>query len=514
MQGSTLMQAHEPILRTDNLTKRFGNVVANKAISFQVNKGEIHCLLGENGAGKTTLAECLYGFYRLDSGEIYLKGEKAKIDSPRDAVNLGIGMVHQHFVLVRPLTVLENIVVGTDAAQPILDLSKARKRLEKLCSEYGITLDLTAKVWQLSVGEQQWVEILKALFSGVELLVLDEPTAVLTPQEADKLFDILAKMKADGLSIIFITHKLREVMAVSDRVTVLRKGEKVATVNTNEVTQSDLAQMMVGRQVAFRVTKGKARTGAPLLEVRNLCVRNDRGQEALKGVSLQVRRGEIVGVAGVSGNGQRELFESIVGVRRVEQGQVVFNGKDITNDEPRSIAARGVAHIPEDRLSEGLVPDFSISENLILGLHNRGRFFWRGIYLDSREVKDFSSKCIDEFDIVTPSADQKTSNLSGGNLQRVILARELATNPQCLVANQPTRGLDVGAIEYVYRRLIEQRDEGVGVLLFSEDLDEILNLADRIIVFFRGETVGTLKAEEATREGIGLLMAGIVEGDQ
>jgi ABC-type uncharacterized transport system ATPase subunit len=507
------MHADEAILQTRDLTKRFGATTANDRVSFEVKRGEIHCLLGENGAGKTTLAECLYGLYRPQSGEIYFKGQRVDIESPRDAIELGLGMVHQHFTLVRPLTVLENIVVGTDAAQTILDLSEARKRLDELCSKYGVSIDLTAKIWQLSVGEQQWVEILKPLFSGVDLLILDEPTAPLTPQEADRLFVILRKMKDEGLSIILITHKLREVMEVSDRVTVLRDGKKVATVNTSDVTRSDLARMMVGREVVFNVEKDEARIGAPVLEVQGLRVKNDRGQDALQGVSLQVRSGEIVGAAGVSGNGQRELFESIVGVRQVDQGKVFLKGEEITNDAPWAIAARGVAHIPEDRLSEGLVPDFSISENLMLGLQ-RERFFWHGIYLDSHAVKDFSSRCIEEFGIVTTSADQKTSNLSGGNQQRVILARELSTNPRCLIANQPTRGLDVGAIEYVRKRLIEQRDAGVAVLLFSEDLDEIFNLADRIIVFFKGAIVSTMDAEDATRERIGLLMAGAGEDEQ
>lgn len=505
------MHADDLILETRDLTKRFGTVLANDRLSFDVKKGEIHCLLGENGAGKTTLAECLYGYYQPDDGGIYFKGRAVEIDSPADAIHLGVGMVHQHFVLVRPLTVLENIVVGTDAATPVLDMRPARARLEKLCSEYGLSLDLSAKIWQLSVGQQQWVEILKALFVGIDLLILDEPTAVLTPQEADNLFSILNKMKAEGLSIIFITHKLREVMQVSDRVTVLRKGRKVATVRTSEVTRANLAEMMVGREVVFRVTKDESKIGSPALQVDDLIVKDDWGQNALRGISLQVHEGEIVGVAGVSGNGQRELFEAIIGARGSLGGRIFLAGEEITHMDPRGIAVQGVAHIPEDRLSEGLVPDFSVAENLMLGLH-QDHFFRGGLYLDPNEVQKFARECIEDFGIVTPSEKERTRNLSGGNLQRVILARELATHPKCLVANQPTRGLDVGAIEYVHGRLIEQRDSGVAVLLFSEDLDEILDLSDRVLVLFKGEIVGELDPVSATREQIGLLMAGVPEG--
>jgi ABC-type uncharacterized transport system ATPase subunit len=504
------VQADDLILQTRALTKRFGSVLANDQISLDVRKGEIHCLLGENGAGKTTLAECLYGFYQPDAGEIRFKGEPVEIDSPSDAIRLGIGMVHQHFVLVRPLTVLENIVVGTESAAPILDMGPAQHRLERLCSEYGLSMDLDAKIWQLSVGQQQWVEILKALFVGIDLLILDEPTAVLTPQEANNLFAILNRMKSEGLSIIFITHKLREVMQVSDQVTVLRKGRKVATVPTGQVTRSELAEMMVGREVIFRVTKEVARSGPAILEIEDLVAQDDREQTALRGISLTVRKGEIVGVAGVSGNGQRELFEAIIGVREGLRGRIALAGEDITHLSPRQIAVRGVAHIPEDRLSEGLVPDFSVAENLMLGLH-QDHFFRGGLYLDQREVHGFAQECIDDFGIVTPSQKQRTRNLSGGNLQRVILARELARDPKCLVANQPTRGLDVGAIEYVHRRLIERRDDGVAVLLFSEDLDEILDLSDRVLVIFKGQIVGELDPKTASREQIGLLMAGITE---
>lgn len=510
------MENSEPLLRTVNLTKTFGSVVANKEVSLEINPGEIHCFLGENGAGKSTLSECLYGFYCPDCGEIYFNGKKVEIKSPNDAIRLGIGMVHQHFILVRPLSVVENIIVGTDAARMFLNLSEATSRLEKLCADYDLTLDLSAKIWQLSVAEQQWVEILKALFGGVKLLILDEPTAVLTPQEADKLFVILRKMKREGLSILFITHKLNEVLEVSDRVTVLRKGEKIATVNTSDVTREDLARMMVGRDVVFRLDKPEVSIGEPILEVKDICAHNDRKQMALHDLSLTVNAGEIVGVAGVSGNGQKELFESIIGVRPTDSGTILLAGKDITHASVADIASMGLssmgmASIPEDRLKEGVVPDFSISENLVLGLHKHRFFKFNGCYLDSKEVDQFSEDCIRDFDISTPTAKQPIRNLSGGNIQKVVLARELSGNPICLLANMPTRGLDVGAIEYVHNRLLKQCEKGTGILLFSDDLDEIMNLADRILVIFKGSIVADLPPT-VSREEIGLLMAGSTGG--
>lgn len=512
------MEKSEPLLRTVKLTKKFGSVIANKEVSIEINPGEIHCFLGENGAGKSTLSECLYGFYSPESGDIYFDGKKVKIKSPSDAIHLGIGMVHQHFILVRPLSVIENIIVGTDAAHMFLNLSEATRRLEILCTAYDLCLDLSAKIWQLSVAEQQWVEILKALFGGVKLLILDEPTAVLTPQESEKLFVILRKMKQEGISILFITHKLNEVMEVSDRVTVLRKGEKIATVKTADVTREDLARMMVGREVVFRINKPLVKIGEPVLEVKNLYAHNDRRQEALHDLSLNVKSGEIVGIAGVTGNGQKELFESIVGIRDTDSGKILLSDKDLTHLSVAEIASlglssMGMASIPEDRLKEGVVPDFSISENLILGLHKYKFFKFHGCYLDSKEVDRFSEKCIKDFDIVTPSAKQPIRNLSGGNIQKVVLARELSGDPICLIADMPTRGLDVGAIEYVHNRLLKQCEKGTGILLFSDDLDEIMNLADRILVIFKGSIVAELPPT-ATREEIGLLMAGSLGGEQ
>lgn len=496
------------LLRTDHLTKRFPQIVANDDISFEVKTGEIHCLLGENGAGKTTLAEILYGAYKPDAGSVYFKGQPITLASPKDAIEFGIGMVHQHFVLIPPLSAVENIIIGTKSARVWLDLNQARRKLKTLCANYGVDLDLDAEISQLSVGEQQWVEILKALYGGVELLILDEPTAVLTPQESEKLFAILRKMREDGLSIIFITHKLKEVMAVSDRVTVLRRGRWVSTVETSTVTKEDLAKLMVGREVVFRLEQEKVGAGEILLEVRDVYAQNDKGHAALRGISFQLRRKEILGLAGVSGNGQRELFDVLVGVRRATAGQVIFEGREITHRSASHIASFGLASVPEDRIHQGLIMDFRVDENLILGLHRSNRFS-KWSLLNQARIEAFAQKMIEDYDIATSSLSQTTKVLSGGNLQKVILARELSQEPNCLIVSQPTRGLDVGAAEYVRRRLVEQRDRGAGILLISEDLDEIFNLATRIAVIFKGQIVGIIEVEEATPEAVGLLMAGV-----
>lgn len=497
----------EPLLRVEHLTKRFPQLLANDAVSFDVRRGEVHCLLGENGAGKTTLAECLYGTYRPDGGQIHFKGQSLSLSSPKDAIRAGLGMVHQHFVLAPPLTAIENIVVGVRSEPALTNLRRAKQRLETLCGTYGIELDLSATIAQLSVGEQQWVEILKALYVGVDLLILDEPTAVLTPQKAEQLFAILRKMKADGLSVIFITHKLHEVMEVSDRVTVLRKGKRVGTLNTCETTKEELAKLMVGREVVFRLEKEALNEGPALLEVHDVRAYNDRGQEALQGVSMTLRRNEIMGLAGVSGNGQRELFEVLVGMRRATAGRACLEGEDLVNRSPRFVMERGLASVPEDRLHEGSVGEFRVDENLILGLHRQPPYA-KGQFLSPAHIAAAAKESIRRFDIATPSAAQVTRTLSGGNIQKVILARELSQNPKCLVVNQPTRGLDVGATEYVHRQLLAQRQRGAGILLISEDLDEIFNLADRIAVMFKGRVVAVLDAARATLEQVGLLMAG------
>jgi len=500
----------EPLLRVENLTKRFPQVLANDSVSLAIERGEIRCLLGENGAGKSTLAEILYGVHQPDSGTIYYKGQPVTLSSPRDAIDLGIGMVHQHFVLVPPLPVIENIVVGTDSRGIMLELDQACRKVEALCADYDVELDLHAKVWNLSVGEQQWVEILKALYVGVELLILDEPTAVLTPQEADKLFAIIRKMREEGLSIIFITHKLKEVMAVSDRVTVLRKGRLISTVDTAATTKEELARMMVGREVIFQIENKLVEPGETLLQIEDLRARDDQGHECLQGLSLIVRRREILGLAGVSGNGQRELFDVLAGVMKATSGKIILDGTDITNHSPRYIAGQGIANVPEDRIRQGLIMDFGVDENLILGLHRTEPFSKAG-FLNYKEIRSFAQELIERYEIMTPSVTQTTRVLSGGNLQKVILARELSQRPHCLIVSQPTRGLDVGATEYVRRQLLNQRDRGAGILLISEDLDEIFNLATRIAVIFKGKIVGLFDISEATLEEVGLLMAGARE---
>ncbi len=495
-------------LKVNFLTKKFPLVLANDRISFDVRKGEIHCLLGENGAGKSTLAECLYGFYLLDSGEIIVKGRKVDIHSPLDAINLGIGMVHQHFMLVDVLTVVENVMLGIHSKGVFLDYAEVESKLDELCKSYGVNLDLRAKIWQLSVGEQQWVEILKALYVGVDLLILDEPTASLTPQESERLFSVLQKMKAGGLSIIFITHKLKEVMDVSDRVTVLRKGKKVDTVNTSEVTMEELATMMVGREVLFRVQKDSTTRGDAILEINELRANNDMGRPAVNGVDLTLYCGEILGLAGVSGNGLKELFEVLMGLRKATGGKILLKGKDVTHLNTNGIKKVGIGNIPEDRFRMGVIPDFSVGENLILGQHHNRDYLNFG-FLDSKKIRTEGEKSIDEFDIMTPSIDHPTKFLSGGNIQKVILARELRLGPCVLLANQPTRGLDVGVIEFFHQRLVEKRRMGVGILLASEDLDELFELSDRIAVVFKGQVKGVFDIKKARRDEIGLLMAGI-----
>ena len=512
-QTITQRGEHELLVETIELTKRFPKVLANDRISFDVRKGEVHCLLGENGSGKTTLARCLYGFHQPDGGEIRFRGQRTTIASPSHAIRLGIGMVHQHFVLIDPLSVVENVIMGNEGKGILLDLKEAERKLEALCDVYGVDLNPKATIWQLSVGKQQWVEILKALYVGADLLILDEPTAVLTPQETERFFAILRQMRDEGLSIIFVTHKLQEVMQVSDRVTVLRRGKKVDTVNTADVTQEGLARMMVGRDVIFELEREDIARGEPVLEVEDLHALDDMGVEALRGLSFQLHRHEILGLAGVAGNGQRELFEVLIGVRKAKSGRVLVQGQDITNQAPSKIMSKGIGHIPEDRIHDGLVPEMSVAENLVLG-QQWNPPYRRGALLDQKEIHRFADKCVSDYSITTPSVDQLTKFLSGGNLQKLILARELWICPQALLANQPTRGLDVGVIEYVHQRLLDKRREGAGILLASEDLEELLALSDRIAVIFSGQIVGIFDRSEASIERIGLLMAGILEGTE
>ncbi|MCL4459952.1 MAG: ABC transporter ATP-binding protein [Chloroflexi bacterium] len=496
------------ILRMENITKIFPGVVANDGVTLEIEQGEIHALLGENGAGKTTCMNILYGLYRPNSGRITFRGEEIHIHSSKDAINLGIGMVHQHFMLVPTLTVVENIVLGLPSRrEPLLDLEKAKAEIARLSKSYGLEVDPIALVWDLSVGMQQRVEIIKALYRGADLLILDEPTSVLTPAEVRDLFLILQRLAHDGHSIIFITHKLDEVMEISDRVTVLRDGRVVATVHTAETSKAALARMMVGREVLFRLDKPPVEPGKTVLEVRNLNVPSSRYLSALKNVSLGIRRGEILGIAGVDGNGQSELAESICGLRRPTSGHIFILGQEVTNHSPRELFELNLAHIPEDRQKVGLVMDFTITENIIIKNFYRQPFSERG-FLHVPTILQQAERLVKEYDIRAPNTGVKVRALSGGNQQKVVLARELCTDPDLLVAVQPTRGLDVGATEYVERRLLEQRSRGAAILYISTELEEILSLSDRIAVLYGGEIMGIVPAAAANIEDIGLMMAG------
>ncbi|MBC7318575.1 ABC transporter ATP-binding protein, partial [Candidatus Bipolaricaulota bacterium] len=480
---------------------------ANDNVTFEVRSGEVHALLGENGAGKTTLMNILYGLYRPDSGEIWVKGKRAEIRSPRDAIQLGIGMVHQHFKLVLPHTVAENVALGLRGTPFWAPAKAVAQKIRDLSQRYGLPVDPERRIWELSAGEQQRVEILKALIRGAEVLILDEPTSVLTPQEAQELFKVLSRMKAEGHGIIFISHKLDEVLSVADRITVMRRGKVVGTVSAKEATKEELARMMVGREVVFRLTKTTCQPGEAALLVQNLYAKNDRGLLALKDVSFAVCRREILGIAGIAGNGQRELVEVLTGLRRAERGKILLLGEDVTNRSPRFLSDLGCAHIPEERIRMGIVPALPVEENLILKKHHRPPFCWRSL-LNLRAVRSFALRAIEEYGIMTPSPRTPAKLLSGGNIQRLILARELSGSPAVVIAAHPTYGLDVGATEQIRQILLRARDEGAAVLLVSEDLEEIMELSDRIAVMFRGEIMGIVPAGEVTLEELGLMMAG------
>jgi len=497
-----------PILVVDGVTKTFGQTIANEHVSFEVQKGHIHCLLGENGAGKSTLAKCIYGASKPDSGRIFFKGEVVNFSSPRDAIRKGIGMVHQHFVLAEPMNAVENIIVGEESTRAILNLKEEKKKIQDLCELYGVSFNLTRPVSQLSVGEQQWIEILKALYVGVELLLLDEPTAVLTPQEVHRLFTIIRKMVDSGISVILITHKLHEVMDVSDRVTVLRKGKMIATVDTKDSTRASLANLLVGREFDFKVSKEKIEFGAPILEINNLTVLRDNKSIGVKDFSLSVRKGEIVGLAGVSGNGQSELFDTLVGVRNPESGRILLDDEDIASLSPAEISNHGMASVPQDRLKQGLIAEFTVQENLILGAHGNAPYS-RGSVLNWKVINQFADEAIKNFDIVTSGPQQKVHQLSGGNLQKVILAREVSHHVKALIASSPTRGLDINATYYVYQRFLDLLKTGAGILLISEDLDEIFNVSDRIAVIYNGRIMGIFDTSAVDTQKIGLLMAGV-----
>ena len=498
------------LLQVEKLTKRFPTVLANDAVSFDVSRGEVHCLLGENGAGKSTLAECLYGTYQPTEGEIRFRGKVVKLKTPRDAIRCGIGMVHQHFVLAQPMTVLDNIVLGTDETGILLKTAAAEEKIRKLCAAYEIDMDLQSKIQDISVSKQQWVEILKALYVGVDLLILDEPTAVLTPQEIESLFATLRKMTEDGLSVILITHKFSEVLSVSDRITVLRKGKLIGTVNTKDIEAPELARMMVGRDVAFRVDKPDVQPGKAVLQLEHVSLKGSASRQKLDDVNLEIKCCEVLGVAGVGGNGQRSLFDVIVGVTRPDTGCIKLEGRDVTDLSVQNRMDQGIAGIPEDRIKQALPMDFPIKESMVLGRQSKPPFCKNG-FMSRKAINEFAEKAIADYEIAVTSGDIRTATLSGGNLQKVILARELSMNPHFVIASQPTRGLDVGAIEYVHNRLLELRSEQVGIMLISEDLDEIFNLSDRIAVIYKGRIMGVYNVDEISREKVGLLMAGIEE---
>ncbi len=501
-------------LEMKGVTKRFPGVLANDSVDFQLRKGEIHALLGENGAGKSTLMNILYGLYTPDEGTVYLDGREATIKSPADAISQGIGMVHQHFMLIPVMTVAENIVLGHEITSGpfMLDPEEADRTISALSERFGLAVEPDALVEDLPVGLQQRVEIIKALYREANILILDEPTAVLTPQEIEELFKIMRSLTAQGKSIIFITHKLKEVFAIADRITVLRGGKLMGSVNPEEATEASLAAMMVGREVILTVPKGPSRLGEPILEVRNLSALDEREQLALDGIGFTVHAGEILGIAGVQGNGQTELVEVLTGLRAAFGGTMIVAGHDVSGAKPRTITEEGVAHIPEDRHLYGMVATYPVADNLILCSYYLPPYS-HGVVLQNRTIAESAERVIDEFDIRTPSVYTPGSSLSGGNQQKMVVARELNRPIKLLIAAQPTRGLDVGSIEFIHRRIVEQRDHGVAVLLVSAELDEIMSLSDRIAVMYHGRIMDTLAAEGADRASLGLLMAGIKAGE-
>ena len=495
------------MLTMRGITKRFPGVLANDAIDFDVRAGEVHTLLGENGAGKSTLMKILFGLYRPDDGEITLNGKPLVIHSPADAISNRIGMIHQHFMLVPSLTVAENVALGLKSSRsPLTDISAVTDRIEELSDRYGLAVHPNAEVWQLSVGERQRIEIIKALYRDVELLVLDEPTAVLTPNEVDDMFRILRQMAAAGQGLVFISHKLHEVMALSDRITVMRQGRITGHTTPSETSPHQLAEMMVGREVILSPDKPEIELAGVRLAASNVTVKNDRDLVAVKNVNFEVRGGEILGIAGVSGNGQRELAEAIAGVRLPDKGSsIMIDGSEVADQPPAVTRAAGLAYVPEERMRDGAIGDFSVSENLILVNHDA--YAKRGLFRFG-PIRDFGQRLVDNYSIKTPGLDTATKNLSGGNIQKLILARELSSDPAVILASQPTRGVDIGAAEYIHKRLIEQRGRGSAVIVISEDLDEVLALADRVAVMFEGEIVTIVDRQNATREALGLAMAG------
>jgi simple sugar transport system ATP-binding protein len=497
-----------PVLELRGITKRFPGVLANDHVDFDLRKGEVHALLGENGAGKSTLMNILYGLYSPDEGEVLLNGKPVHIGSPHAAIDAGIGMVHQHFMLIPVMTVAENIVLASEPKRSgvLLDTGAAEQRVRDLADRFKFHIDPRARVQDITVGQQQRVEILKALYRNADILILDEPTAVLTPQEAIELFEILKALVAEGMSVIFISHKLNEVLEIADRITVLRRGKKVDTIDRAGATEASLARMMVGRDVLLRVDKQPSKPGETLLHVADVHVVDDRGLEVVRGVSLDVRAGEIVAIAGVDGNGQTELIDALTGLRKTTEGTIAVGGRDLSRASAHEFLDEGVGHIPEDRHRRGLVLEFSLAENLVLHDYAKSPFARRG-FLNPGRIVESARKLLAEFDVRGGGPATRASALSGGNQQKVVIAREVSRDPRVLIAAQPTRGLDVGAIEFVHRRLVEQRDAGKAVLLVSLELEEVLSLADRILVIYEGQIVGEYDPS-VSEEELGIAMTG------
>ncbi len=496
-----------PVLEMRDVTKRFPGVLANDHVDLELYPGEVLSLLGENGAGKSTLMNVLVGLYRQDEGEIYVRGKRVEIHSPSDADALGIGMVHQNFMLIPKMTVAENIILGLHDLDFILDMEEIHERIRDISARYNLDVDPTARIWQLSVGEQQRVEILKQIYRGAEILILDEPTAVLTPQESHELAQILERMTNEGKSAVFITHKMDEVIEFSQRVCVLQHGRVVATKKTSETSPQELAQLMVGREVLFRLEKEPCTPGEAVLELKDVEAYNDKGLPALEGLSLEIHQGEILGIAGVAGNGQRELAEVVTGLREVVRGHVAINDVDVTNRPPLDVIRAGVSHIPADRIGMGVVGDMAVADNIAMKGYRKAPLAERGI-LHPQRILEFARRMIDAFSIATPTPKTHIKFLSGGNIQKAILAREIDACGELLVAVYPSRGLDVGATESVRKLLLEQRAQGRAVLLISEDLEELMSIADRIAVLFEGRVMGIVPSDDADIEMLGLMMAG------
>jgi general nucleoside transport system ATP-binding protein len=500
-----------PVLELQGITKRFPGVLANDHIDLRLEEGHVLSLLGENGAGKSTLMNILYGLYDQDEGDIYIRGEKVAIDAPNDAIRQGIGMVHQHFMLVPVLTVTENVMLGMESVKRAgsLDRETSAGRIREISDRYGLDVDPDAVIEDLPVGIQQRVEIIKLLYRNADILILDEPTAVLTPQEVDGLFEVIRSLVAQGKSVVFISHKLREVLEISDQIVVLRRGRVVGATTPDESDERDLAAMMVGRDVILSVPKAPREPEDVILSVKGLFVRGDQGKMAVDGISFEIRGGVILGVAGVQGNGQTELVEALTGLRSVEGGRIMIAGEDRANATPRTITEAGTAHIPEDRHRDGLVLEYSVADNLILNTYYLPPQA-KGLVMQETAITERAARLVAEYDVRTPGISSPAGNLSGGNQQKVIVARELSRPVRLIIASQPTRGLDVGSIEYIHSQLVRKRDEGAAVLVVSAELDEVMSLSDRIIVMFEGTIMGAVPADDVTKAELGLLMAGVV----